>query len=199
MDRGPRRYLPAISLRGESNNLESRIERVSGMYFFEKLAGRLGKRDKHVSDVLRKERCPGSREREYVQSMRYRGNVSVKPDILHVVVNRMIVSRNGLEGRGVRIGECAAWCAKDFANAKVCWAQRWARFLVFLLSNSCRHRFYRCSSTAGLSLRVTLMPSYFLLRMAATNAASPRIILRRDRQLDPSSESRGASLAQIGR
>jgi hypothetical protein len=83
MDRGPRRYLPAISLRGESNNLESRIERVSGMYFFEKLAGRLGKRDKHVSDVLRKERCPGSREHEYVQSMRYRGNVSVTPDIRH--------------------------------------------------------------------------------------------------------------------
>jgi hypothetical protein len=31
----------------------------------------------------------------------------------------MIVSRNGLEGRGVRIGECAAWCAEDFANAQV--------------------------------------------------------------------------------
>jgi hypothetical protein len=51
--------------------------------------------------------------------MHYRGCVSVTPRILHVVVNRMIVSRNGLEGRGVRIGECAAWCAEDFANAKV--------------------------------------------------------------------------------
>ena len=51
MDRGPRRYLAAISLRGESNNLESRIERVSRMYFLEKLAGRLGKRDERVSDV----------------------------------------------------------------------------------------------------------------------------------------------------
>ena len=119
MDRGPRRYLAAISLRGESNNLESRIERVSGMYFLEKLAGRLSKRDEHVSDVLRKERCPGSREREYLQAMHYRGCVSVTPRILHVVVNRMIVGRNGLEGRGVRIGECAAWCAEDFANAQV--------------------------------------------------------------------------------
>jgi hypothetical protein len=58
MDRGPRRYLAAISLRGESNNLESRIERVFGMYFFEKLAGRLGKGDKHVSDVLRERALP---------------------------------------------------------------------------------------------------------------------------------------------
>ena len=31
----------------------------------------------------------------------------------------MIVSRNGLEGRGVRIGECPAWCAEDFADAQV--------------------------------------------------------------------------------
>jgi hypothetical protein len=68
MDCGPRRHLAAISLRGKSNSLESRIERVSGMYFLEKLAGRLGKRDEHVSDVLRKECCPGSRERKYLQT-----------------------------------------------------------------------------------------------------------------------------------
>ena len=119
MDRGPRRYLAAISPRGGSNNLESRIERVSGMYFLEKLARRLSKRDEHVSDVLRKEGCPGSREREYLQAMHHRGGVSVTPRILHVVVNRMIVGRNGLEGRGVCIGKCATWCAEDFANAKV--------------------------------------------------------------------------------
>jgi hypothetical protein len=60
MDCGFRRYLAAISLRGESNNLESRIKRVSGMYFLEKLAGHLGKRDELVSDVLRKELAPGA-------------------------------------------------------------------------------------------------------------------------------------------
>src|ERR1700677_5169215 len=112
MDCGPRRYLAAISLRGESNNLESRIERVSGMYFLEKLAGRLGERDEHVSDVLRKECCPGSREREYLQTMHYGGRVPVTPRILHVVVDRMIVSRTRLKGRAVRVGECAAWCAE---------------------------------------------------------------------------------------
>jgi hypothetical protein len=104
MDRGSRRYLATISLRGESDNLESRIERVSGMYFFEKLAGRLGKRDEHVPNVLGKERCPGSCEREYLQAMHHRSRVSMTPRILHVVVNRMIVSRNSLEGRGMRIG-----------------------------------------------------------------------------------------------
>ena len=60
MDRDPHRYLTAIPLRGESDNLESGIERVSGVYFLEKLAGRVGKCDEHVSDVLRKERAPGA-------------------------------------------------------------------------------------------------------------------------------------------
>src|SRR4029078_9700452 len=100
MDCGPRRYLAAISLRGESKNLDSRVDLVAGMFFLEKLAGAFVKRDEHVSDVLRKERCPGSREREYLQAMHYRGCVSVTPRILHVVVNRMIVIRNRLEGRG---------------------------------------------------------------------------------------------------
>jgi len=39
MDCGSGRYLAVISLRGKSNNLERRIERVSGMYLLEKLAG----------------------------------------------------------------------------------------------------------------------------------------------------------------
>ena len=191
MDRGPSRYLAAISLRGESNNLKGGIERVSGMYFLEKLAGRLGKRDEHVSDVLRKERCPGSREREYLQAVHYRGCVSVTPRVFHVVVNRMIVSRNGLEGRSVRIGECAAWCAEDFANAQVFKRSRayngevagvkgWARFPVGLLANSCCHQFHRCSSKSGLSLVLCqlLRPGLWLLQLLHRQ--------RRDRQLDPS-------------
>src|SRR6476619_6782537 len=115
MDSSPRGYLATISLRGESNNLKSRIERISGMYFLEKFARCLGKRDEHVPDVLRKQRCPGSGEREYLQAMHYWGCVSVTPGILHVVVNRVIVSRNGLEGHGVRIVECTAGRAEDFA------------------------------------------------------------------------------------
>jgi hypothetical protein len=37
--------------------------------------------------------------------------------ILHIVVDRMIVSRNGLEGGGVRICKCAAWGPKNVADA----------------------------------------------------------------------------------
>jgi hypothetical protein len=86
------------------------------MYFLEKLAGRLGNCDEHVSDELRKERCPGSRKREHLQATYYRSGVSVTPRILHV--NRMIISRTCLEDRGVRIGQCATRCAEDFANAQ---------------------------------------------------------------------------------
>jgi hypothetical protein len=102
------------------------------------------KRDEHVSDVLRKERCPGSREREYLQAVRYRGFVSLTPRILHVVVNRMIVSRNSLEGRGVRVGECAAWCAEDFANAQVFKRSRRYDGEVAGVKRACGHRHVCC-------------------------------------------------------
>src|ERR1700721_2271029 len=200
MDCGPRRYLAAISLRGKSNNLESRIERVSGMYFLEKLAGDLGKRDEHVSDVLRKERCSGSREREYLQGGAYRGCVSVTPRIPHVIVNRMIVSRNSLEGRGVRIGERAAWCAEDFANAQVFKCSRryngevagakgvrgFGYICVRFMFASFSLLFFEGWSVVESGADAKL---FFGRLMAATTAAAPRIILRRDKQLDPSSVS----------
>src|SRR5277367_268448 len=119
MDCGPGGYLPAIALRGKSDNFQTRIECVSGVYFLEKLAGRLSERNEHVSDVLGKERCPGSCEREYLQTMHHRSCVSMTPRVFHVIVNRVIVSRNGLEGRGMRISQCTTWCAKDFADAQV--------------------------------------------------------------------------------
>src|SRR6202035_5841033 len=157
MDCGLSRYLAAISLRRESNNFESRIERISGMYFLEKLAGRLGKRDEHVSDVLRKERCPGSREREDLQAMHYRGRMSVTPRILHVVMDRMIVSRNALEGRGVRIGECAAWCAEDFANAQVFKCSRRYNGEVAGVEGLCCFR-YVCYRIHVVILSIVVLP-----------------------------------------
>src|SRR6266481_2901605 len=89
------------------------------MHFLVELARRLRKGDKYVSYVLRKERCAGSREREYLQSVHDGRAVSVTPCILHVIMYRMIISRNSLESRGVGVSERSARCAEDFSNAQV--------------------------------------------------------------------------------
>ena len=51
--------------------------------------------------------------------MHYGRNVPVPPCILHIIVDRMIVNRNRLEGGGVRICKCAAWDPEIVTDAWV--------------------------------------------------------------------------------
>ena len=46
-------------------------------------------------------------------------NMPMPSCILHIVVDRMIVSRNRLEGGGVCICKCAAWGPENVADAQV--------------------------------------------------------------------------------
>ncbi|WP_433965492.1 hypothetical protein [Tunturiibacter gelidiferens] len=100
----------------------------------------------------------------------------------------------------MRIGECAAWCAEDFADAQV--VKRRAGTTVKLVGS-------KVCAVSGMSIVEFMLLSFSLLffngwsfiesgvdaglffgrLMAATTAAAPRITLRRDKQLDSSSES----------
>jgi hypothetical protein len=96
---------------------------------------------------------------------------SVTPRILHIVVNRMIVSRNGLDGCGMHIGECTAWGAEYFMNAQDSKHSRRYNGEVVGVKGDRGFRYVCCrihvddsfncrSSRAGLSLIVALKPSY---------------------------------------
>jgi len=43
----------------------------------------------------------------------------VSTRVLNIVVNGMVVSRNGLEGGGMRVRQCAARGAEDLADSQV--------------------------------------------------------------------------------
>jgi hypothetical protein len=47
----------------------------------------------------------------------YGSNMPMPSCIFHIVVDRMIVSRIRLEGRGVCISKCAAWGPENVADA----------------------------------------------------------------------------------
>jgi hypothetical protein len=47
----------------------------------------------------------------------YGSNMSVPSCILHIVVDRMILSRNLLKGGSVGICKCAAWGPENVADA----------------------------------------------------------------------------------
>src|SRR4051812_37277481 len=76
-------------------------------------------RTKHVADVLRKEGGARSDEGENLQAMNHGSAVPVSACVLDIVVDRVSVSRNRLEGGGMRIRQCAAWDAEYVANAQV--------------------------------------------------------------------------------
>ena len=132
--------------------------------------------------------------------MHYRGCVSMTPRILHVIVNRMIVSRNGLEGRGVRIGKWRLGARKISPTRRSSNVR--ADTMVKLLGS-------KVCAVSGMSVVKFMLSSFpsllfegwpfiedsvdarlfFGRLMAATAAAAPRITLRRDKQLDPALES----------
>ena len=103
MHRRPRGYDARVSLRRQPGDFELGIQRVPRMHFLQEPARGACKRKKHVADVLRKEGGTGSSEGENLQSMHHRSGMPVSARVLHIVVDRVIVSRNRLESGGVRV------------------------------------------------------------------------------------------------
>ena len=109
MHRRPRGYDARVSLRCQLSDFELGIQRVPRMHFFQKPAQGARKRKKHVADVLRKQSGTRSSEGENLQSMHHRSSMPVSSRILDIVVDWVIVSRNGLEAEAcasvsVRLG-----------------------------------------------------------------------------------------------
>ena len=119
MHRRPRRYDARVSLRIQLDDFELGIERVPRMHFFQEPTRGARKRKKHVADVLRKEGGTRSSEGKNLQSMHHRSNMPVSARVLDIVVDRVVVSRNRLESRGMRVRQCAAWGAENLADAQV--------------------------------------------------------------------------------
>src|SRR5260370_42009690 len=117
MHRRPRGYDARVSLRCQFSDFELGIQRVPRMRLFQESTRGTRKCNKHVADVLRKEGGTRSSESEDLQSMHHRSAMPVSARVLDIVVDRVVVSRNRLESRGVRIRQCAAWGAEYVTDA----------------------------------------------------------------------------------
>ena len=117
MHRRPRGYDARVSLRCQLSDFELGIQCVPRMHFFQESTRGTRECHKHVADVLRKEGGTRSSESENLQSMDHRSAMPMAARVLDIVVDRVIVRRNRLESRGMRIRQCAAWGAEDVAVA----------------------------------------------------------------------------------
>jgi hypothetical protein len=117
MHRRPRGYDARASLRCQLNDFELGIQRITRMHLIQESTQGARKRQKHIANVLRKEGGTRSSEGENLQSMHHRSSAPVSARVLDIVVDRVIVSRNRLEGGGMRVRQCAAWGAEHLADA----------------------------------------------------------------------------------
>jgi hypothetical protein len=104
-----------VALGCEVDDLKRRIQRVPRMYLFKELARQFGEGNEDLSDVMRKKGCAWSGESQDLQTMDHWSAVSVSLGPFDVVMDRVIVRRDCLERRCMRIGECSTRRAKHLS------------------------------------------------------------------------------------
>src|SRR6202522_3917217 len=95
------------------------------MNFFEKLARQFRECDKYLSDIVREKcgaRCCKSENLESVDNGRRMSMFFCPP---RVIVNRMIVGRNRLECRSMRVRQSATWRTEHISHPKICESFCW--------------------------------------------------------------------------
>jgi hypothetical protein len=82
-------------------------------------AGQLEEADEHLADEVREQGGSRCGESQHLEAVYNRRDMSVRARPLVVVVHRVIVHRDRLEGRGVGVRQGAARGPEDLADAQV--------------------------------------------------------------------------------
>ena len=112
-DGGPGGHLAGVAVRGQSCDLQLRVERVTGVDLAKELAADAGEGDEDVADVLREQGRSGRGEGQHLQAVDDRRDMAVAAGVVDVVVDRMVVGGDCLERRGVGVGQGPAGRPED--------------------------------------------------------------------------------------
>jgi hypothetical protein len=113
VDGCPGGHLAGVAVVGQVGDLELRVERVAGMGLGEEFARGAGEGDEDVADVLGEQGRAGRGECQYLQAVDDWRGVAVAAGVLGVVVDRVVVSGDCLECRGVGVGKGPAGRPED--------------------------------------------------------------------------------------
>src|SRR5580704_9990980 len=113
------RDLAFVTHGGQRNDLQRRIERVTRMNLDQELGGQFGEGDKDRSKIVRQQGRARRGEGKDLKAVDDWCGMAVAPGISHVVVNGMIVTRHGLKGGGMRVGQRPAGRAEYLADLQL--------------------------------------------------------------------------------
>src|SRR6478752_6558633 len=108
-----------VVLRLQAGDRERRVQGVPGVHLGHEGAGQLKEADEHLADEMREQGSSRCGERQHLEAMYNRRDMSVlaRPD--GVVVHRVIVHRDRLEGRGMGVRQGAAGGPEHLADTQV--------------------------------------------------------------------------------
>src|ERR1700674_3754367 len=90
------------------------------MNLFEKLARQFSECDKYLADIVREKRGSWRGKGENLKAVDDGCRMSMFFCPLRVIVNRMIVGRNCLERRSMRVRQSATWRPEHISHPKIC-------------------------------------------------------------------------------
>src|SRR6266480_5877736 len=113
------RHDPGRALRLQRCDGEARIERVAWIDRLQKFRGLLDESDQRLADHMREGAGASGGEAQHLKAVRQRAGMAALAAIFDVVMDRVVVGRDGLEGRKISLGDGAARDIEALADRKI--------------------------------------------------------------------------------
>src|SRR5205814_5256462 len=113
------RHDPGRALRLQRCDGEARIERVAWIDRLQEFRGLLDERDQRLADHMREGAGASGGEAQHLKAVRQRAGMAALAAIFEVVMDRVVIGRDGLEGRKISLGDSAARDVEALADRKV--------------------------------------------------------------------------------
>lgn len=98
---------------------EGGVERVAGVDGFQELGLHFDEADQRFADHVGEQACAGRGEAQDLQAVGEQALVALGAAIFFIVVDRVVVAGDGLEGREVRVGDRARGEGECFAGFEI--------------------------------------------------------------------------------
>ena len=110
---------PGCTLRGQRRDRQTRIERIAGIDRFQEFRRLLDKRDQRIADDMGEGAGAGRGKAQHLKPVRQRAGMAALAAIFDIVMDRVVVGRDGLKRREIGLGDGAARDVEMFADREV--------------------------------------------------------------------------------
>src|SRR6185312_6868892 len=158
VDRHRDRHHPRRALRQEARHRQHRIERVAGIDRLQEFRRLLDKGDQRVADHMREIAGPGGGKAQHLEAVSEQPVMTLRPAILDVVMDRVVVARDSLKRGEIGLGDGTARNVEGLADGQIVEIAA-LREPVRAVVEALGHRSPTIPSAASAAIRFSASPS----------------------------------------